>query len=90
MMKLFRRSELGWTAAQVDEMDDACPEWREIVGQVDISKRPPPPNPYRMWLATKDKAYQARLNDTQSAAVILRSIELFRQETKPESRRNAA
>ena len=68
---------------EVEALEDAFPEWRQIVGAVDISKeQPDPENPFRKWLSTKDAAYQARVNGSESAAVIGRAIRLFQNETK--------
>lgn len=69
--------------AEIESLNDEFPEWRKIVGQVDIAKQAPDKaNPFRAWLATKDATYQARLNGTNSAAVISRAIERFQSETK--------
>jgi hypothetical protein len=68
---------------QVEDLEDAFPSWREIVGAVDVSKQQPDPdNPFRKWLATKDAAYQNRINGSESAAIIGRAIRLFQNETK--------
>ncbi len=68
---------------EVEALEDAYPEWRKIVGAVDITKeQPDPDNAFRKWLATKDEAYQARVNGTESAAVIGRAIRTFQNETK--------
>jgi hypothetical protein len=70
--------------AEIEALEEDHPDWRKIVGQVDTSKQQPDPNnAFRKWLATKDAAYQARLNSTNSAAVISRAISRFRSETKP-------
>jgi len=70
-------------AAEIEALEDDHPDWRKVVGQVDISKeKPDPNNAFRKWLATKDAAYQARLNGTNSAAVISRAISRFQDETK--------
>jgi hypothetical protein len=71
------------TDAEIEALEDEFPDWRKIVGQVDISKQQPDAaNPFRKWLATKDAAYQARLNSTNSAAVISRAIRTFQAEAK--------
>lgn len=68
---------------EVEALEDVHPDWREIVGAVDITKEQPnPDNPFRKWLATKDAAYQARINGTESAAVIGRAIRSFQTETR--------
>lgn len=60
-------------ALQTEALDDARPEWREIVGaQADK-------NPYRTWLATQPPEYQAKLASTNSAIVIERSIKKFEE-----------
>jgi hypothetical protein len=66
-----------------EALEDAYPDWRKIVGAVDITKEEPDPeNPFRKWLATKDKSYQDRINGTESSAVMGRAIRLFQNETK--------
>lgn len=68
---------------EMEALDDEHPEWRKIVGAVDITKtKPDPNNAFRKWLATKDAAYQQRLNSSDSAAVISRAIRRFQAETK--------
>jgi hypothetical protein len=67
---------------EVEALEDAYPEWRTIVGAVDVSREQPDANnPFRKWLGTKDTAYQARINGSESAAVIGRAIRLFQRET---------
>ncbi len=74
------------SAREVEALEDAHPDWRSIVGAVDISKEQPDGNnPFRKWLATKDATYQARINGTESAAVISRAIQRFQDETKAPS-----
>lgn len=65
-------------------LDEEYPDWRTIVGAVNVreNQQPDPNNPYRKWLATKPPAYQERLNNSESAAVITNSIRLFQSETK--------
>lgn len=67
---------------QVEALEDSHPDWRKIVGAIDVSKdeRPDPNNQFRKWLGTKDAAYQAKINGTNSAAIIARAIDLFEKE----------
>jgi hypothetical protein len=68
---------------EIEALEDAYPSWRQIVGAVDVSRQAPDPNnPFRRWLASKDTAYQARINGSESAAVIGRAIRSFQNETK--------
>jgi hypothetical protein len=68
---------------EIEALEDSYPDWRKIVGAVDITKEQPDPNnAFRKWLATKDVAYQNRLNSSESAAVIGRAIRTFQNETK--------
>ena len=68
---------------EIEALEDAYPEWRKIVGAVDITKEPPDANnAFRKWLATKDVAYQTRINGSESAAVIGRAIWSFQNETR--------
>lgn len=69
---------------QFEALDDEIPDWRKLVGAVDTSKgeKPDAENPFRKWLATKEQAYQDRINGTNSAGVITRAIRAFQSETK--------
>jgi hypothetical protein len=68
---------------EIEALEDAYPEWRKIVGAVDVTREQPDPNnPFRKWLSTKDVAYQNRVNGSESAAVIGRAIRTFQNETK--------
>ena len=67
---------------EIEALEDAFPEWRQIVGAVDMTREQPDANnPFRRWLATKDLAYQTRINGSESAAVIGRAIRAFQKET---------
>ncbi|MGD0109092.1 MAG: hypothetical protein ABSC06_34420 [Rhodopila sp.] len=67
---------------QLEELEDAHPDWKKIVGAVDVSREAPDANnPFRRWLAGKDVAYQQRINGSESAAVIGRAIRTFQRET---------
>lgn len=81
--KLTRMLAEHSSAREVEALEDAHPDWRDIVGAVDVTKEQPnPDNLFRKWLAGKDATYQARVNGTESAAVITRAINLFQRETK--------
>jgi hypothetical protein len=68
---------------EVKALADEWPDWREIVGAVDVTREAPDPNnPFRKWLGGKDVAYQNRINGSESAQVIGRAIRLFQNETK--------
>jgi len=68
---------------EMEGLEDTYPDWRTIVGAVDVNKEQPDPNnAYRRWLSTKDAEYQRRINETESAATVQRSIALFRRETR--------
>lgn len=69
---------------ELEVLEDAHPDWRDIVGAVDVTQQMPDANnPFRKWLATKDEQYQRRVNGTDSAAVVMRAINLFQRETTP-------
>lgn len=73
---------------EVEALDDAYPDWREIVGSVDIKvERPDPNNPFRKWLATKSAAYRRRVETANSAELIGEAIRLFQNEQKQQSPR---
>jgi hypothetical protein len=81
--KLKKMLETVVAAGRVEDLEDAYPDWRTIVGAVDVTKEQPDPNnAFRRWLATKDAEYQTRINSTENANVIQRSIALFRRETR--------
>ncbi len=80
---------------EIEALEDAHPDWRKVVGAVSVGEDPDPEHPFRKWLGTKPPEYQARVNGTESAAVISRAISLFQRETKappkpqPQARDNA-
>lgn len=61
-------------AMQEEALDDEHPDWRALVGDPDTDTE------YRKWLAKQDAAYQQRLNATNSAAIISRSITKFKSD----------
>lgn len=67
---------------EIESLEDDHPDWRQIVGAVGKDQQPDPNHPFRAWLATKDAAYQTRVNGTESAAVIAKAIRTFQNETK--------
>jgi hypothetical protein len=70
--------------AQMAHLVKTYPDWRTIVGAVDISKEPPNPNnPFRKWLSTRGAAYQARINGSDSPREIEKAIALFRADSGP-------
>ena len=71
---------------EIEALEDAHPDWRKVVGAVSVGEDPDPENPFRKWLGTKPPEYQARVNGTESAAVISRAISLFQRETKAPSK----
>ena len=64
-------------ASETEVLEDAYPNWRDIVGTVDEEGRHDPNNAFRKWLATQPSDYQARINGTFSSGVIIRAIERF-------------
>lgn len=67
---------------EIEALEDTYPDWKKIVGAVKKDETPDANHPFRKWLATKDQAYQARINGTNSAGVITRAIRTFQAETK--------
>lgn len=67
---------------EIEDLEDAYPDWRDIVGAVPDGQHPDPDHPYRKWLATKPEPYQKRINETLSSAVVARSIQRFKTETR--------
>lgn len=68
---------------EIEDLEDAYPDWRSIVGAVTKEQQPDPNHPFRKWLATKDEAYQAKVNGAEKAFVIRRAIRQFQADTKP-------
>lgn len=68
---------------ELEVLEDQFPDWRDLVGAVDVSSgmQPDPDNPFRKWLSGKDIAYQQRVNSSESAAVIGRAIRTWQKET---------
>jgi len=67
-------------AWQTEALEDQYPTWRETVGAFGSN------NAYRQWLSTQDPVYQQKLNSTNSADVIARSISMFNTSSKPTGR----
>lgn len=65
-----------------EDLDDEFPDWKQIVGFAASKDKADPNNAFRKWLATKDQAYQDRINGTNSAGVITRAIRAFQSDTK--------
>lgn len=69
-----------------EDLEDAYPNWKEIVGASASVDQADKNHPFRKWLATKDQAYQDRINGTIRAPVIQRAIRLFQNESKAPAR----
>lgn len=67
--------------AEMEALEDAHSDWRELIGAA-APGQANPEHPFRKWLASKDEAYQTRINKTESAVVLLRAIDRFQTETK--------
>lgn len=80
-----RRLSEAIEARELKALEEDHKDWRNVVGAVGADEKPDPEHPFRAWLATKDAAYQKRVNETLSAAVISREIDRFRAETKTAS-----
>lgn len=65
----------------MDMLDEAFPEWKGVVG-FGLSAEEKAKRPYRIWLASKDEATQNRINNSQSALTIGRSIDEFNAYTR--------
>lgn len=68
---------------EIEALEDAYPNWRDITGAVNAAQgeQPDPNNRFRSWLAGKDLDYQTRVNTSENAAVITRAIRTFQRET---------
>lgn len=60
----------------MEMLNEAFPTWKATVG-FSLAAEEKAKLPYRIWLATKDEDYQKRLNNSQSALTIGRSIDEF-------------
>jgi len=58
-------------ALETEALEDAHPQWRDLVGTPDSK------TDYRQWLNKQPVEYQQKLNSTNSASVIARSIDKF-------------
>lgn len=61
----------------VEELEDAYPDWKDIVGAVSDGKFDPK-HPFRAWLATQPEEYQQKVNGTNNPRVIERAIDRFK------------
>ncbi len=64
---------------QREALDDVHADWREIIGVSDAG--PIPDTAFRKWLATQPTDYQAKINNTNSSAVLSRAIDKFQAAT---------
>lgn len=67
---------------ELDDLEDAYPNWKTVVGAIAAGETPDPNNPFRKWLGTKDKAYQDKINGTHSGLILQRAIRTFQRETR--------
>jgi hypothetical protein len=63
------------------DLEEDYPDWRDLVGAPKANETPDPEHPFRKWLASKDAAYQTKINTSNSARAIARAIDLFKAET---------
>lgn len=63
--------------AQIEALEDVHPTWREIVGAAESPDKIDASQPYRKWLATQPAEYQQKINSTNSATIIGKSIDKF-------------
>jgi hypothetical protein len=79
---------------EVASLDEEFPDWRDIVGAVDVTMQQPPDNAFRRWLSQQDIRYQTRINASDRASTIAQAIRRFQKESaapKPATApRNAA
>jgi len=76
-------------AAELAHLVRVYPNWRTIVGAPNgPGQKPDLTVPFRKWLATTDRAYQVKMNSTQSAREIESAIVLFQAQTGPANARN--
>lgn len=66
---------------EIEALEDAYPDWREIVGAVSDGQFDPK-HPFRSWLETQPEAYRQKVNTTNNAAIIERAIDKFKAATK--------
>jgi hypothetical protein len=66
---------------EIEALEEDFPHWRDIVGATAKGVQPDPENPYRKWLSTQSPEYQKKVNETNSSAVVRKSIEKFQTDT---------
>lgn len=68
-------------AREADALAEAYPDWGDIVGRPPTAGAPPPEgNPFRAWLATQPAAYQQKVGETHSPAVLQGAIDKFKNQ----------
>ena len=75
----------GIKAREIETLESEYPDWRETVNAVPSKEQADPKHPFRMWLATQDPAYQAKVEGTHSAVVLMKAIDKFKDATKTPS-----
>lgn len=76
--KVAELVESRLVSIQTEDLEDSFSDWREIVGTPD-DHGVIPNTEYRQWLAKQPEDYQRKLNGTNSAGVIARSITKFKE-----------
>lgn len=68
-------------ADNMQMLDEAFPQWKATVGY-SATPEDRAKLPYRIWLASKDEEYRARIGESQSAFTIGRSIDEFHRDQR--------
>ena len=72
----------GIKQREIDALEDDHPGWKDLVGAVDNAEKADPNNPFRKWLSTQPEAYRTKIVSTQSASVLAKAIDRFKEATK--------
>lgn len=62
---------------EMDALEDAYPNWREIIGTPNEKGEVPKDNRFRKWLDTQPAAYRDRVLSTYSSQIMTRAIQRF-------------
>jgi hypothetical protein len=72
----------GIKQREMDALEDDHPGWKTIVGAVESAEKADPNNLFRKWLTTQSEAYRTKITSTQSASVLAKAIDRFKEATK--------
>lgn len=88
--EVFKSRLEDWAVNRAaEDLEEAHPKWREIVGAVAKGQDPDSAHPFRAWLAKEPKDYQDKINNTMNPTVIANAITKFQASQREAAKKSA-